>query len=117
MLGEQSYKYLTVDEMKSLGDDSVAIDVTHDERQMRQEQINQQKQVSTPPKKLREMKKPDRTFSWGGGGWGGKNQTKPIFPASPQNGVRICMRVLVGLAILHIENAGKVTSQLGYQQA
>ncbi len=45
MLGEQSYKYLTVDEMKSLGDDSVAIDVTSDEKHMRQEQINQQKQV------------------------------------------------------------------------
>ncbi len=45
LLGEQSYKYLTVDEMKSLGDDSVAIDVTSDEKHMRQEQINQQKQV------------------------------------------------------------------------
>ena len=33
MLGEQSYKYLTVDEMKSLGDDSMPIDVTHDEKQ------------------------------------------------------------------------------------
>jgi hypothetical protein len=32
MLGESSYKYLTVDEMKSLGDDSMPIDVTHDEK-------------------------------------------------------------------------------------
>lgn len=32
MLGEHSYKYLTVDEMKSLGDDSMPIDVTHDEK-------------------------------------------------------------------------------------
>ena len=35
MLGEQSYKYLTVDEMKSLGDDSMPIDVTHDEKQQK----------------------------------------------------------------------------------
>ncbi len=32
MLGEHSYKYLTVDEMKSLGDDSMPIDVTADEK-------------------------------------------------------------------------------------
>lgn len=28
---QESYKYLTVDEMKSLGDDSMPIDVTQDE--------------------------------------------------------------------------------------
>ncbi len=39
MLGEQSYKYLTVDEMKSLGDDSMPIDVTHDEKQQIKEQV------------------------------------------------------------------------------
>lgn len=32
MLGDQSYRYLTADEMKSLGDDSLPIDVTRDER-------------------------------------------------------------------------------------
>ena len=32
MLGDQSYRYLTADEMKSLGDDSLPIDVTKDER-------------------------------------------------------------------------------------
>ncbi len=32
MIGEHSYKYLTVDEMKSLGDDSMPIDDTHDEK-------------------------------------------------------------------------------------
>ena len=33
MLGDQSsYKYLTADEMKSLGDDSLPFDVTKDER-------------------------------------------------------------------------------------
>ncbi len=41
MLGESSYKYLTVDEMKSLGDDSMPIDVTQDEKQQRESQ-NQQ---------------------------------------------------------------------------
>lgn len=30
--GDQSYRYLTADEMKSLGDDSMPIDVTRDER-------------------------------------------------------------------------------------
>ncbi|KAI1291714.1 Ankyrin-2 [Halotydeus destructor] len=32
MLGDHSYRYLTADEMKSLGDDSMPIDVTRDER-------------------------------------------------------------------------------------
>lgn len=32
MLGDQTYRYLTADEMKSLGDDSLPIDVTRDER-------------------------------------------------------------------------------------
>ena len=36
MLGESSYKYLTVDEMKSLGDDSMPIDVTHDEKHQKE---------------------------------------------------------------------------------
>lgn len=31
-VGDQSYRYLTADEMKSLGDDSLPIDVTKDER-------------------------------------------------------------------------------------
>lgn len=31
MLSDQPYRYLTVDEMKSLGDDSLPIDVTRDE--------------------------------------------------------------------------------------
>lgn len=38
MIGEHSYKYLTVDEMKSLGDDSMPIDVTHDEKQHKDSQ-------------------------------------------------------------------------------
>ncbi|KAB0792252.1 hypothetical protein PPYR_14211 [Photinus pyralis] len=32
LLGDQTYRYLTADEMKSLGDDSLPIDVTKDER-------------------------------------------------------------------------------------
>ena len=39
MIGEHSYKYLTVDEMKSLGDDSMPIDVTHDEKHHGQPQV------------------------------------------------------------------------------
>ena len=42
MLGESSYKYLTVDEMKSLGDDSMPIDVTHDEKHQKGEANYQQ---------------------------------------------------------------------------
>lgn len=32
MLGDQTYHYLTTDEMKSLGDDSMPIDVTNEEQ-------------------------------------------------------------------------------------
>lgn len=32
VLGDHTYRYLTADEMKSLGDDSLPIDVTRDER-------------------------------------------------------------------------------------
>ena len=42
MLGESSYKYLTVDEMKSLGDDSMPIDVTHDEKHLKADSNYQQ---------------------------------------------------------------------------
>ncbi len=42
MLGESSYKYLTVDEMKSLGDDSMPIDVTHDEQKIHKGEANYQ---------------------------------------------------------------------------
>ena len=41
LLGEHSYKYLTVDEMKSLGDDSMPIDVTHDEKHQKESQMQQ----------------------------------------------------------------------------
>ncbi len=33
--GNESYRYLTVDDMKSLGDDSLPIDVTRDEQHHR----------------------------------------------------------------------------------
>lgn len=32
IIGDQTYRYLTADEMKSLGDDSMPMDVTKDER-------------------------------------------------------------------------------------
>lgn len=32
MIGENSYKYLTLDEMKSFGEDATPIDVTQDEK-------------------------------------------------------------------------------------
>jgi hypothetical protein len=40
-LGDQPYRYLTVDEMKSLGDDSLPIDVTRDERADNRDSIGQ----------------------------------------------------------------------------
>ena len=53
MLGESSYKYLTVDEMKSLGDDSMPIDVTHDEKQVTKEtNVYQQVRTINNQKKL-----------------------------------------------------------------
>ena len=59
MLGEHSYKYLTVDEMKSLGDDSMPIDVTHDEKH--QQKDGTLTKTSAAPSsieaKLREMEK------------------------------------------------------------
>lgn len=46
MLADQPYRYLTVDEMKSLGDDSLPIDVTRDER------IDSNKMVSSGDSKM-----------------------------------------------------------------
>ncbi|PNF30054.1 Ankyrin-3, partial [Cryptotermes secundus] len=43
MLSDQPYRYLTVDEMKSLGDDSLPIDVTRDER------IDSNRECMAPP--------------------------------------------------------------------
>ena len=44
MLGDHSYKYLTADEMKSLGDDSMPIDVTHDEKHQKNDNTLPQQQ-------------------------------------------------------------------------
>ena len=44
MLGDHSYKYLTADEMKSLGDDSMPIDVTHDEKHQKNDNTLTQQQ-------------------------------------------------------------------------
>ncbi|KAG8183122.1 hypothetical protein JTE90_024431 [Oedothorax gibbosus] len=46
MLGDQSYGYLTADEMKSLGDDSLPIDVTKDEKH--QDLLHNIKQFGAP---------------------------------------------------------------------
>ncbi|CAL1296828.1 unnamed protein product [Larinioides sclopetarius] len=46
MLGDQSYGYLTADEMKSLGDDSLPIDVTKDEKH--QDILHSVKQFGAP---------------------------------------------------------------------
>ena len=53
LLGEHSYKYLTVDEMKSLGDDSMPIDVTLDEKQNKDGTLPQQQKVTRDTKNMK----------------------------------------------------------------
>lgn len=59
MLGDHTYRYLTADEMKSLGDDSLPIDVTRDER------IDSNKMVTSgdsnifPPQTIEESFSPE----------------------------------------------------------
>ena len=53
LLGEHSYKYLTVDEMKSLGDDSMPIDVTLDEKQNKDGTLPQQQKVTRDTKSMK----------------------------------------------------------------
>ncbi|XP_049528436.1 uncharacterized protein LOC119435128 isoform X41 [Dermacentor silvarum] len=48
MLGDQSFRYLTADEMKSLGDDSLPIDVTRDERITESIHITREPGLSAP---------------------------------------------------------------------
>jgi ankyrin len=48
-LSDQPYRYLTVDEMKSLGDDSLPIDVTRDERMDSNKMIQSSDSATMPP--------------------------------------------------------------------
>lgn len=52
VLGDHSYRYLTADEMKSLGDDSLPIDVTRDERIDSNKMITNEEQNALPPQAI-----------------------------------------------------------------
>lgn len=62
-LSDQPYRYLTVDEMKSLGDDSLPIDVTRDERV--ESKMVQSVEVAKPMKAMEDSISPQRGFAEG----------------------------------------------------
>ncbi|XP_037719146.1 ankyrin-2 isoform X10 [Drosophila subpulchrella] len=66
MLSDQPYRYLTVDEMKSLGDDSLPIDVTRDER-MDSNRMTQSTEYASgvPPTIGEEVISPHKTQVYG----------------------------------------------------
>ncbi|KMY98194.1 uncharacterized protein Dsimw501_GD13038, isoform W [Drosophila simulans] len=66
MLSDQPYRYLTVDEMKSLGDDSLPIDVTRDER-MDSNRMTQSAEYASgvPPTIGEEVISPHKTQVYG----------------------------------------------------
>lgn len=55
-MSDQPYRYLTVDEMKSLGDDSLPIDVTRDERL--DNKMIQSSESAKPPQALEDSISP-----------------------------------------------------------
>lgn len=65
---DQPYRYLTVDEMKSLGDDSLPIDVTRDERadnKMHQSNDSAIMNTSYPPQALEDSISPHHISTYG----------------------------------------------------
>lgn len=58
MLGDQTYRYLTADEMKSLGDDSLPIDVTRDERIDSNKMVGSA-EIMTPPRHIEDNISPE----------------------------------------------------------
>lgn len=58
MLSDQPYRYLTVDEMKSLGDDSLPIDVTRDERMDSNKMVQSTDSHQFPPTALEDSISP-----------------------------------------------------------
>lgn len=55
---DQPYRYLTVDEMKSLGDDSLPIDVTRDERIDSNRMVQSSDSSNMPPTAIEDMISP-----------------------------------------------------------
>ena len=60
-LSDQPYRYLTVDEMKSLGDDSLPIDVTRDERIDSNKMVQSTDSNSMPPQAIEDHISPQHT--------------------------------------------------------
>ncbi|KAK9754540.1 ZU5 domain [Popillia japonica] len=59
VLGDHSYRYLTADEMKSLGDDSLPIDVTRDERIDSNKMVtSEEQQNALPPQAIEDGMSP-----------------------------------------------------------
>lgn len=58
MLADQPYRYLTVDEMKSLGDDSLPIDVTRDERVDSNRMVTSGDGIMIPPQAIEDSISP-----------------------------------------------------------
>lgn len=59
MLGDHTYRYLTADEMKSLGDDSLPIDVTRDERIDSNKMVTSGDSNILPPQTIEESFSPE----------------------------------------------------------
>lgn len=59
MLGDHTYRYLTADEMKSLGDDSLPIDVTRDERMDSNRMVTSGDSNMLPPQTIEENMSPE----------------------------------------------------------
>lgn len=57
-MSDQPYRYLTVDEMKSLGDDSLPIDVTRDERIDSNKMVQSTDSAQMPPTALEDSISP-----------------------------------------------------------
>ncbi|KAJ8933668.1 hypothetical protein NQ314_013880 [Rhamnusium bicolor] len=59
VLGDQTYRYLTADEMKSLGDDSLPIDVTRDERIDSNRMVSSVDSNMLPPRHIEDSISPE----------------------------------------------------------
>ncbi|XP_045463228.1 ankyrin-2-like isoform X3 [Harmonia axyridis] len=59
LLGDQTYRYLTADEMKSLGDDSLPIDVTRDERVDSNRMVGSDDPNAFPPRHIEDAISPE----------------------------------------------------------
>lgn len=59
LIGDHTYRYLTADEMKSLGDDSLPIDVTRDERIDSNRMVTSGDSNMLPPQTIEESFSPE----------------------------------------------------------